>query len=75
MSADFWQQAADLALRLPGRGKRSVRVTRIDTGEFIAVALVSTTTGSGAEECAAATGGTWDAALGALCQRLRGETP
>lgn len=69
---DFWQQAADLALRLPGRGHRSVRVTRIDTGEYVAVALVSTTTGAGVEECAAGLGRSCDEALAA---RLRGGAP
>ena len=71
MSDDLWQQAADLALRLPGRGKRSVRVTRCDSGEYVATACVSTTTGDGTEECATGLGRSYEAALTA---RLRGES-
>lgn len=73
MSAALWDTAAALALRLPGRGKRSVRVTRCDSGEYVAAACVYTTTGEGVEECAAATGATADAALDGLAARLRGE--
>ena len=72
MSEDLWQQAAGLALRLPGRGKRSVRVTRCESGEYVAAACVYTTTGEGVEECAAATGATADAALAALLPPVSG---
>jgi len=71
MTAALWQAAADLALRLPGRGKRSVRVTRCESGEYVATACVSTTTGEGAAECAAGIGRSADAALDALAARLR----
>lgn len=73
MSAALWDTAAALALRLPGRGKRSVRVVRCESGEYVATACVSTTTGAGVEECAAATGASADAALDGLAARLRGE--
>ncbi len=71
MSDDLWQTAVDLSTRLPGRGKRSVRVTRCESGEYVATACVSTTTGEGVEECAAGLGRSADAALSALAVRLR----
>jgi hypothetical protein len=72
VSAALWDEAAALALRLPGAGKRSVRVTRCESGEYVAAACVNATTGSGVAECAAATGRSADEALAALRDRLRG---
>lgn len=71
--SDIWTRAQGLALRLPGAGKRSVRVVHYhETGEFIATACVNVPTGSGVVECAAATGRTWEDALEALEARLKG---
>ena len=47
MTESLWQEVSALALRLPGRGKLSVRVTRCDDDEYIAMATVNFTTGSG----------------------------
>lgn len=70
---DIWTRVQGLALRLPGAGKRSVRVVHYhETGEFIATACVNVPTGSGVVECAAATGRTCEDALEALEARLKG---
>ena len=71
MIDDLWTRLAALALRLPSVGKRSIRVTRMESGEFIATACVNVPTGSGVAECAAATGRTWEGALEALEARLK----
>jgi len=72
MSDDLWTRLAGLALRLPGTGKRSIRVTRMESGEFCATAQVNITTGEGSVECACAMGPTQDDAMRALETRLSG---
>ena len=72
MTEALWQEVSALALRLPGRGKRSLQVTLCSSGEYVAMACVSTTTGSGVEECASALGTTAEGALTALRARLLG---
>lgn len=74
MSTDLYDACAALALRLPGRGHRSVRVTRVESNgrpQYIASACVSTTTGAGVEECAVGIGATPDGSLNALEARLK----
>lgn len=69
MSTDAWDRAWNAAQALPGRGAKYVRLTRTKDREWIAVATVSTTTGSGSEEVRAATGTDPDGALLALVAR------
>lgn len=72
MTDDLWTRLAGLAMRLPGVGKRSIRVTRMESGEFCATAQVNITTGEGSVECACAMGPTQEAAMLALEARLLG---
>lgn len=72
MTDDIWMRLAGLALRLPGNGKRSIRVTRAESGEFCATAQINITTGAGSVECACAFGPTQEDAMAALETRMTG---
>lgn len=75
MNDDLWLRLAGIALRLPGVGKRSIRVTRMESGEFCATAQINITSGEGSVECACAFGPSQDTAMAALEARLLSGKP